>query len=39
MEPVSLFHQGNYSLDWVKDFYTQAGIWWGPGAQDEENPN
>jgi len=39
MKPVSLFQQGNYSLDWVKDFYTQAGIWWGPGVQDEEDPN
>lgn len=29
MEPVSLLRRGRYSRDWVKDFYDQAGIWWG----------
>lgn len=32
MTPVSLFQQGNYSSAWVKDFYTQAGKWWGADA-------
>jgi SAM-dependent methyltransferase len=35
MRPVSLLAQGHYSLEWVKDFYTQAGIWWGPDPQEE----
>jgi SAM-dependent methyltransferase len=34
MTPISLFQHGIYSLDWVKDFYTQAGIWWGPDTDD-----
>jgi SAM-dependent methyltransferase len=34
MKPVSLFELGHYSLEWVKDFYTQAGIWWGPDPQE-----
>ncbi len=29
----SLLRQENYSRDWVKDFYTQAGIWWGKDPQ------
>lgn len=29
----SLLKQKNYSQEWVKDFYTQAGIWWGEDAQ------
>ncbi len=29
----SLLKQENYSQDWVKDFYTQAGIWWGNDPQ------
>lgn len=29
----SLYQQGSYSQDWVKDFYTQAGIWWGDDPQ------
>jgi len=37
MKPTSLFQLGNYSLDWVKDFYTQAGIWWGPDVQEPPN--
>ncbi len=32
MKPMSLFQQGNYSTAWVKDFYTQAGKWWGADA-------
>ncbi len=35
MEPSSLFRDGKYSLEWIKDFYTQAGIWWGPDPQEE----
>lgn len=34
MKPVSLFELGHYSLEWVKDFYDQAGIWWGPDPQE-----
>ncbi len=33
MKPVSLFELGIYSPEWVKDFYTQAGIWWGVDPQ------
>lgn len=29
----SLLRQSDYSQDWVKDFYTQAGIWWGSDPQ------
>jgi SAM-dependent methyltransferase len=29
----SLLRQDDYSLDWVKDFYTQSGIWWGEDPQ------
>lgn len=29
----SLLQQTDYSQDWVKDFYTQAGIWWGRDPQ------
>jgi len=36
MKRVSLFQQGNYSTDWVKDFYTQADIWWGPYTDEPE---
>lgn len=31
----SLLNQKTYSLQWVKDFYTQAGIWWGDDPQDK----
>ncbi len=34
MNPISLFHLGVYSMEWVKDFYNQAGVWWGPGSDD-----
>ncbi len=33
MKPTSLFRLGNYSTDWVKDFYDQTSIWWGPDPQ------
>ena len=33
MKPVSLLGQGKHSAAWVKDFYDQTGIWWGPGAE------
>jgi SAM-dependent methyltransferase len=33
MEPVSLFDLGVYSPEWIKDFYTQAGEWWGADPQ------
>jgi len=36
MKPVSLLNQGRYSADWVKDFYDQTGIWWGPGSEDPD---
>jgi len=29
----SLLQQPDYSQDWVRDFYTQAGIWWGKDPQ------
>ena len=29
MDSVSLFDLGIYSIEWIKDFYTQAGVWWG----------
>ena len=34
MSPLSLLRSGRYSLEWVKDFYTQTGKWWGPGVQE-----
>ncbi len=30
----SLLRQATYDQDWVKDFYTQAGVWWGEDPQD-----
>lgn len=36
LRPVSLFAQGKYSQGWIKDFYTQAGRWWGPEANGDE---
>lgn len=33
MKPASLFDLGVYSTQWIKDFYTQAGIWWGDDPQ------
>jgi len=35
MEPTSLFRSGSYSTAWAKDFYTQAGIWWGADPHDD----
>jgi SAM-dependent methyltransferase len=35
MQPTSLLKRGSYSLDWIKDFYDQASIWWGPDPQVE----
>lgn len=29
----SLLLQDDYSRDWVQDFYSQAGIWWGKDPQ------
>jgi SAM-dependent methyltransferase len=34
-KPVSLYELGRYSLDWVKDFYDQAGVWWGADPQSK----
>jgi len=31
---VSLFGQGTHTRTWVKDFYDQAGIWWGSDPQE-----
>jgi phospholipid N-methyltransferase len=33
MKLTSLLDQGTYTLDWIKDFYTQAGEWWGEDPQ------
>ncbi len=33
MKPVSLFDLGVYSSKWIKDFYDQAGVWWGADPQ------
>ncbi len=37
MKSTSLFGQGKYSLDWVKDFYDQGCIWWGGSEADEDS--
>jgi SAM-dependent methyltransferase len=29
MQPLSLLRHGQYSQAWVRDFYIQAGKWWG----------
>ena len=39
MKRVSLFDQGTYAPGWIRDFYSQAAIWWGddpnePGVHD-----
>lgn len=31
----SLLQSGSYSVRWAKDFYTQAGIWWGADPHDD----
>lgn len=33
MKPISLFELGVYSSKWIKDFYDQAGVWWGADPQ------
>ena len=33
MVSESLFNLGVYSSKWIKDFYTQAGVWWGADPQ------
>ncbi len=35
MARISLLKAGTYCADWVEDFYTQAGIWWGEDPQDK----
>lgn len=35
MKRKSLYALGRYSLDWVKHFYDQTGIWWGADPQEE----
>ncbi|RPI31906.1 MAG: class I SAM-dependent methyltransferase [Chloroflexota bacterium] len=35
MTQESLFKHGRYTLGWIKDFYEQAGIWWGDDPQAE----
>lgn len=35
MKAVSLFKLGKYTLEWVKDFYTQSDVWWGADAGQE----
>ena len=35
MSPTSLYQIGHYSLEWVRGFYEQTGIWWGEDPQDE----
>jgi SAM-dependent methyltransferase len=34
---VSLFRQGKYSQDWIKDFYTQSAKWWGAEVDPAES--
>ena len=34
MKSASLFELGAYSTQWIKDFYTQAGTWWGDDPQE-----
>jgi SAM-dependent methyltransferase len=36
MKPISLLQQGRYTPDWIKDFYNQAGIWWGGDSEIPE---
>ena len=33
MKATSHFDGGVYSSKWIKDFYNQAGIWWGADPQ------
>jgi SAM-dependent methyltransferase len=34
MTPYSLFASGKHTRGWIKDFYDQAGEWWGPDPQE-----
>ena len=34
MTPYSLFASGRHTRGWIKDFYDQAGEWWGPDPQE-----
>lgn len=34
MTPYSLFASGKHTGGWIKDFYDQAGEWWGPDPQE-----
>ena len=36
VKPKSLLQRGCYSLDWIKDFYDQAGVWWGVDSEIPE---
>lgn len=36
--PESLFRRGKYTSAWIKDFYTQSDIWWGPDAGADYYP-
>jgi SAM-dependent methyltransferase len=29
--------RGSHAMDWVKDFYTQAGRWWGPTTHQPQH--
>ena len=33
MKKQSLLQNGVYSTGWIKDFYDQTGIWWGPDSE------
>lgn len=35
MKRQSLLQLGSYAADWVRDFYAQAFIWWGPEPHDD----
>ncbi len=36
MKPKSLLSSGHYSSEWIRDFYDQTGIWWGPDSEIPE---
>lgn len=33
MGTTSLFAMGRHSREWIRDFYDQAAVWWGPDPQ------
>ncbi len=35
MAEKNLMRSGRYSREWVKGFYDQAHVWWGPDPQEE----